>query len=282
MDYAQLKWISVCPNGEAIHFARIYASESKHWLLHNHDFYECFFISEGSGTQQYKDEKINLSPGELYFITPSQVHGFQGNPNNPLSFYNIAIKSSIVLSFIDRHSFPLEIWNENNYEPIKVILTESNKESFVNLVSEAEKGYRSELDADFFLTGLLRILRTPNFISIDDEMPFWLREALHIAASPDNLRKGVKKLTEICHRSQEHMARTFKKHMGITPTTWINKLRINHAKYLLVSSRMSISEIELECGFESSSHFHSLFRKETGETPNNFRNRSSRIQIGVN
>ncbi len=276
----RLNWNTVCPNGESIHIARLYGCESRHWELHSHDFFECFLVIEGTGKQLLLDSEIRLKPGDLFFIRPDHTHGFKGDIHNPLSFYNVAIKSSVVNSFNDRHNSPISSWSRNETDPVQMILSETNKKEFLTLVSQLEMGLKDDVDAEYFLSSLVRILRTPKAIPIHDEAPYWMREVLHIASQPENIQIGIKKLIELCGRSQEHVTRSFKKYMGMTPTTWINKLRIMHSQYLLVSTRLSILDITLSCGFESPSHFHSLFRKETGESPAIYRRRSTSIQVG--
>jgi transcriptional regulator GlxA family with amidase domain len=47
--------------------------------------------------------------------------------------------------------------------------------------------------------------------------------------------------------------------------------RIQRAKNLLGSSQRTMSEIALACGFSSSQHFATAFRKQVGTTPGAYR-----------
>jgi AraC-like DNA-binding protein len=53
--------------------------------------------------------------------------------------------------------------------------------------------------------------------------------------------------------------------------------RLEVAKYLLLYSTHTESEISDLCGFNSLNYFYTLFRKTTGISPNQFRNSSSKI-----
>ena len=55
------------------------------------------------------------------------------------------------------------------------------------------------------------------------------------------------------------------------PTKYINNLRINKAKALLVNTNRSIEEIAYSCGYHEYSYFASVFSKLTGETPRAYR-----------
>ena len=72
-------------------------------------------------------------------------------------------------------------------------------------------------------------------------------------------------------RCPEHVARTMKKHLDITPTDWINRRRLEHAARLAETTMLPIIEIAAECGFENLGYFHRLFRARFGATPLRYR-----------
>lgn len=53
--------------------------------------------------------------------------------------------------------------------------------------------------------------------------------------------------------------------------TILNSARVEHAKNLLVSTKMKIVDIALESGFASESVFYGIFEKHTGMTPRKYR-----------
>ena len=68
-----------------------------------------------------------------------------------------------------------------------------------------------------------------------------------------------------------YLVHAFKQYKGISPISYLIKLRIKHAKDLLITTNNSIAQISESCGFSSQSYFSQVFRKETGMTPNEFR-----------
>lgn len=58
---------------------------------------------------------------------------------------------------------------------------------------------------------------------------------------------------------------------GYTPSNYLVSLRLSKAKRLLTASSESITGIALRCGFYSSQHFSTAFRKWTGVSPRAFR-----------
>ncbi|NCJ07922.1 helix-turn-helix domain-containing protein [Synechococcales cyanobacterium C] len=71
--------------------------------------------------------------------------------------------------------------------------------------------------------------------------------------------------------SQFHFSRLFKQSIGVTPYQYILRQRIERAKQLLKTTKLSVMEIALLCGFSSHSHLGKLFRQHTGVTPKRYR-----------
>ena len=67
--------------------------------------------------------------------------------------------------------------------------------------------------------------------------------------------------------STNHLARLFKKQLGLTPTQYIAGLRIEKAAELLRQADASILEISYMAGFKSLSNFYKCFKAQTGITP---------------
>lgn len=85
----------------------------------------------------------------------------------------------------------------------------------------------------------------------------------------EELRLG--NLAKLANLSRHHFCRAFKATFGVPPGRYITERRIDRAKTLLRDSRRSITEIALDLGFASHSHFTDAFRKITGITPSRYR-----------
>lgn len=81
----------------------------------------------------------------------------------------------------------------------------------------------------------------------------------------------IKDLAKILGISQFHFSRLFKKSTGITPHQYVIQQRIELAKRLLEKADRSITDIALNCGFNSQSHLGRYFRAITGMTPRAYR-----------
>lgn len=71
--------------------------------------------------------------------------------------------------------------------------------------------------------------------------------------------------------SVRHLERLFQSELGMSPLAFAFELRLNNAYNLLTTTRNSIIDIALQCGFLSNSHFSRCFRNAHGKTPSQVR-----------
>lgn len=73
--------------------------------------------------------------------------------------------------------------------------------------------------------------------------------------------------------SANYLSRLFKKATGAGITDYITKLKMEEAKDLLLTGNQKIYEISDEVGYDSAFYFSKVFKKYTGMSPKEFRNR---------
>lgn len=73
------------------------------------------------------------------------------------------------------------------------------------------------------------------------------------------------------HCSKSYINHYFKKNNGVTIKDYINRLRIENAKQLLKSTKLSIDEISFAVGFSSISYFSKVFKSQNGLSPSSYR-----------
>ncbi len=78
-------------------------------------------------------------------------------------------------------------------------------------------------------------------------------------------------LAEIEHYNVNYYREWFKKQTGMRPKEYIQKLRIEKAKELLVTTEYSITEIANQVGYDHSSSFLRVFKATEGITPHKYR-----------
>jgi len=74
-------------------------------------------------------------------------------------------------------------------------------------------------------------------------------------------------LAKLAGLSLRQVQRMFQVSLETTPTKYYLQLRLRRARELLVQSQMSITQIAISCGFQSTCHFSKSYRALYGRTP---------------
>lgn len=66
---------------------------------------------------------------------------------------------------------------------------------------------------------------------------------------------------------RRQLERRFHKDIGLSPSNYRQRLRMERSRWLLEHTDLQVAEIALECGFQSSAHFGRVIRRKFGRTP---------------
>ncbi len=102
--------------------------------------------------------------------------------------------------------------------------------------------------------------------------PYKLRSAIDYIHECLESDLTLTKIAKVVRMSPYHFARMFKKSTGLAPHQYVVQCRVERAKALLADDSLPLVEIACRVGFQSQSHFTTVFRKLTGATPKIYRN----------
>ncbi len=86
----------------------------------------------------------------------------------------------------------------------------------------------------------------------------------------------LEKLADHFHINASYLSRLFKQEMETTFNIYLNQVRIKRAKELLKETNMVILDIAIYVGYEDQSYFSKVFKKNTGQTPYQFKKTTTR------
>lgn len=92
----------------------------------------------------------------------------------------------------------------------------------------------------------------------------WLREHLGEPLTMGDLAAQV-------DLSPRTLNRRFRQATGMSPQSYLQGLRINHARELLKHSNLAVAEIAWQLGLQDASYFSQLFRRHCGMSPLRYR-----------
>jgi transcriptional regulator GlxA family with amidase domain len=83
---------------------------------------------------------------------------------------------------------------------------------------------------------------------------------------------SMQEMAELAGLSSTHFNRRFQNLVKITPSKYLNLVRIQAARGLLTTTKKDLASIAMDTGFTDQSHFTRRFREVTGITPQIYRN----------
>ena len=121
------------------------------------------------------------------------------------------------------------------------------------------------------LTALAGLLRRRHPRQRRQAPPPWLGRVLDRIHASYRERLTIVALAEEEGVHPAHLARTFRRSQGATIAGTIRRLRVEHAREQLRTTRLPLAAIAIEAGFADQSHFTRSFRKSLGMTPKAYR-----------
>ena len=114
--------------------------------------------------------------------------------------------------------------------------------------------------------------------SFPDSVPhkadgLWLRRVLDFIGANIDDDITLENLGTISGYSPFHFAHKFSLVMGVSPSRYISRLRLENAMTQLAAGKLPLAEIALNAHFSSQASFTRAFHRATGLTPKEFRQR---------
>ncbi len=253
---------------------RYVRSDTERFKPHYHDYFEVFLMCRGKAMHLINGQERNLYPGDLLFIRDFDIHDYASINGEYFEFINLAFSKETFKLMSDYlgEGFSFEGLLHSPTPP-KAVLNKREKEKlFFKMTDTPQKSDKSTVKlkyrillADIFTTYFL------NFQDFESDIPAWLEITVEKMKSPPNFIEGVTKMYEISGKSREHLSRSLKKFYGISPTDFINDLRLEYCANLLIASNLNVTDIAFECGFENISWFYKAFLRKFGVTPFKYR-----------
>lgn len=124
---------------------------------------------------------------------------------------------------------------------------------------------------DYFLTCLLMELSGEFKEAENKDISEEISNIKNWIRSNYNQSITVAKIAELFHYNPDYLSNMFKKTAHISLKKYINEIRINEAKNILVSTSYSLKEIAFQCAFNDEKYFLKVFKQIEGVTPTEYK-----------
>ena len=244
---------------------------------HRHNFYLLVLFTNGTGIHEIDFDKYPIKKGSLFILQPGQIHNWSlsNDIDGYIVFYSQEIynlyfgtkKIEDYLFYKSVKSNPEMYFEKNEFAEIemyfKLMLSES----------ESEKPKRND-----------KILNLLDSINIEISRKYLL-DNNHKTAVYNHKIDQFEKLIDTHFKIEKspsfyaskmnitlkHLNRICKTILNKTATELITERVILEAKRLLIDKNKAISQVADELNYENYSYFAKVFKKETNNSPSEFR-----------
>lgn len=115
-------------------------------------------------------------------------------------------------------------------------------------------------------------LSSPQIADADQEMMAKLLKFMETRISDEDLK--IEELAEAVNMGRTVFYGKIKALVGMSPSDFLRRLRMQRAEELIAKSKMNFSQIAFNVGFSDPKYFTKCFKRETGMTPSEYRQKS--------
>jgi len=233
----------------------------------SHPFWELMYVDRGRVRLRLDGAEHDLAPGDFILIAPEHSHSVL--PADAVARFYVTAHFDSNLSGLGDHGCKVIRANEEERRLIAELVKEKESELFG---AEA-------LALSYLAQFLLRLMRagtdrgggakTPTYFQSNAERGV----AEKAAAFLESHFADALTLDEIAAAagvSNSRLEHLFKRKMEMPVMAYLQKLRIEHSKVLLLESSSNVSEIALLSGYSSVFHFSRRFKQVVGVSPSQY------------
>ena len=249
-----------------------------------HDHYEMVYVKKGNATFEIDGVEVNMMPNYVVIIKPQKSHKFVVKTENCeliVLYFKLKAKKDVPGSHASLNDFVEYIEDEASGAYTYLKLGKKNDIIYVmNRILRERMKY--QVWGDFLSCLLIMELFVLLSRTLKQEWEqsaknrnLKLHELLNIAKEyiDNNFAKDLtlSQVAKYIYLSDSYFAHSFKDKFGISPKSYILKVRIEEAKELLENTDLKIADVALSVGFSSQQRFNDIFRKYTEVTPLRYR-----------
>ncbi|MDO5351975.1 MAG: AraC family transcriptional regulator [Succinatimonas sp.] len=235
---------------------------------HFHEYYVIGFVENGKRVLSCKNKEYNLDKGSIVLFNPGDNHACIQSDEGSLEYRGFNISVEVMLDLakeISGKRFLPGFSRNVIYDEELICCLRTLHEMLLTGTEDFSKE-----EAFLFLISMLMQNYCQPFESCIPECRLEIEKACEFI---EKHYKSQIYLAEICKYaglSKSTLLRAFTKSKGVTPYRYLENIRINEAKKLLVQG-VSLLDVAIQTGFSDQSHFTNYFSSFIGLAPGVYR-----------
>lgn len=243
--------------------------------LHQHRFFEISYAIRGSIRHITPNSEELLSNDRFLILRPDDAHAFDERNNKNAFHRDVLVSVKLFKECCDFLSPTLykQILNEPSHAVVPFSIEEfKSLEDSLKFFSTIDKNDQAQVEyvsksivCNFLLlyNKNIKTGNIPNKKLIDN--------IFDVMKTPNVLQNGIPALIREVNYSHGHLCRLIKEHTGKKLLDVLTETRMEHAAIMLKTTATPLVDVAALVGYESLSHFISVFEKHYSISPFRYR-----------
>lgn len=244
------------------------------WFLPNrtiHD-HELVFITGGKGVFIIEGKKYPVKCGMLFYFYPGLIHSGETELIDPMNFFAVHFNFAHV-NFTDK------IWNiesATSILPLSPVQQMNNYHIITKFFRKINECWNNKLPGYELLSRslleqvLYEIFEDMNDRTLNFSARLKMEKLINYIHQSIHTKITLKDLAKLVELTPEYLSKIFKETTGFSVIEFINKVKMDKAKVLLMEGNLKIKEVAEKLGFKDEFYFSRTFKKIEGICPSNY------------
>ena len=254
-----------------------------HFPKHTHDYIEIVYMCQGETSHIINGNEIKLLCGETLILNQHATQKIlpAGKDDIAVNFIIMPQFFNKTLEMMDEEETPLSRFiidcitgkeSTNGYLHLKTAHIQEIHNLFENLIISFVESKKGKRKINEYLLGILilEFISNSEIFDLDNVDKGAVLEVLRYIEN--NYADGtLAEFSEQSHYDFHWISREIKQKTGKTFTELLQKKRLLQAEFLLRTTKMRVSDISINVGYNNTNYFHKIFEKQYGISPKKYR-----------
>ncbi|WP_313640848.1 AraC family transcriptional regulator [Paenibacillus sp.] len=255
----------------------LFAGQSQTIPMHQagpkiYDYYLLHFIESGSGVFRTEHHKYALGKGDFFLIHPGQLVSYISDKDQPWCYRWAAFTGSEADALVLQTSFT----------PQKPVVTTTGDSIIPGALSSIMQAFKANKESAHLTSlGYLYLIvgEAADLLSSFSRLPGaesqvkrTVKQMIHYMASQYAHPVSIEQMCDTLGYNRAYLSRVFKQETGLSPVTYLLKLRIEKSRQLLRERpELSVEQVAASVGLTDALYFSRQFKRFCAQSPTAYR-----------
>lgn len=244
------------------------------------DYYLIHYVDAGYGSFTYEGADYSLGPGDSFVIEPGVLASYTADESVPWRYRWIAFKGEearelMEVAGLTREMPVVHVGAGRSGRGVRLCF-ERVRAGFAEAAPSV--GLRSGAYLRLLLAEYADAVRRASEPAAPPEGAaaegggLLVRQAIHYLSAQYAEPISIELMAESLGYNRAYVSRLFKRHTGVSPVTFLLRLRLDRARRLLRERlELTVEQVASSVGFQDALYFSKQFRRAYGQSPTEYR-----------